>query len=64
MQIEMRGTVNGVSYREVVRNGEVVAAIWGIPDGQRRCFSVVRPSEEPPVRVPSLRDAERLVGAV
>ena len=62
MQIEMRGTVHGVSYREVIQNGEVVAAIWGIPDGQRRCFSVVMPSEEPPVIVPSLRAAERLVG--
>ena len=61
MRIELRATVNGISYREVMKDGEVVAAIWGIMDDNRRCFSVVRPTEEPPTIVPSLKAAEWLV---
>lgn len=61
MRIELRATVNGISYREVMQDGEVVAAIWGIRDKDQRCFSVVRPSEEPQQIVPKLKDAERLV---
>lgn len=61
MRIELRATVNGISYREVLRNGEVVAAIWGIRDNDERCFSVVRPTEEPPTIVTSLKAAEWLV---
>lgn len=45
----------------MLRNGEVVAAIWGIRDNDERCFSVVRPTEEPPTIVPSLKAAEWLV---
>lgn len=61
MKIELRATVNGISYREVLRNGEVVAAIWGIRDNDERCFSIVTPTEEPMQIVPKLKDAERLV---
>lgn len=60
-RIELRATVNGISYREVLRNGEVVAAIWGIRDNDERCFSIVTPTEEPQQVVSKLKDAERLV---
>ncbi len=49
IEIVERGRYSGrngeISYREVLRNGEVVAAIWRTPERGYRRWSVVVPDE-------------------
>ncbi len=61
MQIKLRGSVQGLSYREVIHEGQVIAAIWKTRgDGNER-FSVTTPTKDNPRLFSTLSGAKRWV---
>lgn len=61
MKIVLQGKSKGLTYREAMHRGNVVAAIWRIPRDGNACYSVVTPTKSEPRTFATLSAAKRWV---